>query len=123
MGDIRVDIADQAIGKNMKASIFNLPFKPQTFDTVIVDPPFEYWNRFKWFRNASLLARKRIMASSGLTSVRLKENVWRRSMVYFDKPGTGFLRMYWIFDRTNEAIDARRDPPSGGKVSDSEALK
>ena len=44
-------------------------------------------------------------------------------MVYFDKPGTGFLRMYWIFDRTNEAIDARRDPPSGGKVSDSEALK
>ena len=116
VGDVRVDLSDDATGKNMKASIFDLPFRPQVFDTVIVDPPFEYWNRFKWFRSVSLLARKRVMASSGLTSVRLKESVWKRSLFYFDKPGTGFLRIYWVFDRTNSTVDSwdfRSDDTNG----------
>ena len=38
MGTVTIDLEKQA---DVKASMFNLPIKPASFDTVICDPPWE----------------------------------------------------------------------------------
>ena len=38
LGDVRIDLEKQA---DVKASMHNLPIRPETFDTVVCDPPWE----------------------------------------------------------------------------------
>ncbi len=38
LGDVRIDLEKPA---HVKASMFNLPVKPESFDTVLCDPPWE----------------------------------------------------------------------------------
>ena len=43
----RADI-DPSVNPDIIADLFNFDFKPNSFDVVICDPPFKYYNRFKW---------------------------------------------------------------------------
>jgi SAM-dependent methyltransferase len=38
IGDVRIDLEKKA---DVKASMFNLPIRPESFDTVLCDPPWE----------------------------------------------------------------------------------
>ena len=38
IGDVRIDLHEKA---DVKASMFNLPVRPESFDTVLCDPPWE----------------------------------------------------------------------------------
>ncbi len=49
IGDVRIDIEKSS---DIKASMFNLPIRPESFDTVLCDPPWElpYHKRGKLLR-------------------------------------------------------------------------
>lgn len=111
IGDIKADI-DPKTNRNFTTDLFNLPFKPRTFDTVICDPPYSYYNRFKWFYNLSHIADKRFIIASGLQLLRLGKKNWKRQLFYDSSarsPITGgnriFLKLWWVFDRVNANLD------------------
>jgi hypothetical protein len=104
VGDIRIDI-DPNTTRTMAGDLFRLPFPQQSFDTVICDPPFSYYNRFRWVIKLSHLARKRLILSTSLTEPKLIKREWTRELYYFSSNGgTQFLRLYWIFDRLNQNL-------------------
>ena len=111
VGDIRID-TDPNSNRTEEGDLFNLPFSPLSFDTVICDPPFSYYNRFRWILKLADIARERFLLSSPNISVRLSRRNWRRTLYYSEgnaakghSRGTLFLRMYWCFDRKNHRLD------------------
>ena len=104
VGDIRVDI-DPSTSRTMEGDLFDLPFPNQSFDTVICDPPFSYYSKFRWVIRLSHLARKRLILSTSLIEPKLIKREWERELYYFSSNGgTQFLRLYWVFDRRNQNL-------------------
>jgi len=111
VGDVRVDV-DPESSRTEYGDLFHLKFPPQSFDTVICDPPFSYYNRFKWILPLAHIARKRLLLSSPCISVRLSSSKWKRTLWYSDtvaqkgRPRGGlFLRLYWCFDRRDKSLE------------------
>ena len=55
IGDVRID-TDPTSARTREGNLFSLKFPPQSFDTVIYDPPFRYYNSFKWILNLADIA-------------------------------------------------------------------
>jgi hypothetical protein len=118
VGDVRVDV-DPNTARTMDGDLFRLPFPQQSFDTVICDPPFSYYNKFRWVIKLSHLARKRLILSTSLTEPKLIKREWTRELYYFSSNGgTQFLRLYWIFNRRNQNIEAVSSPDAPDKAED-----
>ncbi len=92
------------------------PFRRQTFDTVICDPPFSYYNKFKWITRLADLARKRFLLSTSANNIYLKESIW--DCAIYAMRDRMFLRLYYCFDRRVKELTSW-DPSALGKVSDS----
>ena len=104
VGTVRVDI-DPNTSRTINGDLFKLPFPEQSFDTVICDPPFSYYSRFRWVIKLSHLARRRLILSTSLTEPKLIRREWTRDLYYFSSNGgTQFLRLYWVFDRRNQNL-------------------
>ncbi len=56
IGDVRVDLYTAC---DVKADFTALPFKGQSFDTVIIDPPWGHWAPF--WTEAARVARRRLV--------------------------------------------------------------
>jgi len=105
-GDIKVDI-DSKLLKRMKkeklieeyivADLRHLPFKPNTFDCIICDPPFSYYNHFDWLLNLWGLTKKRLIISSPPIVFRLP-NVENKELFYIETPSM-FMRLWWVIDK------------------------
>ena len=104
VGEVRVDI-DPKSNRTVEGDLFNLSFKAKSFDTVICDPPFSLYNKFRWIRKLTDLAICRLLLSTPNVSVRLPKRVWKRSLWYEDGHISGFLRTYWCFDRRNYMLE------------------
>lgn len=103
VGDVRVDIDPKAPGLTEVGDLFNLPYGPGEFDTVICDPPFEYFmpavGRSRLFASSlANLPRRRLLLSTNLNILRLKRGIWDRRLFAVDTGGY-FIRLYWVFDR------------------------
>jgi ubiquinone/menaquinone biosynthesis C-methylase UbiE len=113
-GDVKADIDDSLLMKVKKerlddseyvvCDVMNLPFRPRAFDTVVCDPPFSYYNKFKWIHELSKIARKRLILCVPMIDVHIDQDEWDRQLYYV--PSTGImLRLYWIFDRKEKNKD------------------
>lgn len=75
------------------------PFKNGSFDTVVCDPPFSMFNRFRWVIDLAELAKKRYIISHGSHCIRLKR-VWRKTIYATEVDGaSAFLRLWSFFDK------------------------
>jgi|SRR6266487_2116725 len=100
-----VDI-DRTLSPSMLADIFHLPFRRQSFDTIIIDPPYRYFvtgsNRFRWIFAASDIARKRLILSSGQIFIRIPN--FKLVDIIAVIPRTFFVRLWYVYDRINEVL-------------------
>lgn len=107
VGEVRVDI-DPNTNRTQMGDLFDLGFATRSFDTVICDPPFQYFNRFKWLLKLSDIADKRIIVSSDRTNLRktFPHPDWdlRLFVVGLDNFNTLMIRLYWVFDRKDEKL-------------------
>lgn len=106
VGDVRLDI-DPSTNRTEAGDLFNLPFAPLSFDTVICDPPFSYYNRFGWVGNLASIARKRLLLSIDRTIVRLPRAAWSPRFFGFQMQKSAhdsYLRIYYCYDRNNRVV-------------------
>jgi 16S rRNA G966 N2-methylase RsmD len=101
VGSIRVDL-DKTVKPDIVADLKHPPFLPQSFDMVICDPPFNFYNRFKWIRRIEVLAKNRLIFSSPLVSIKLRN--WSKSFHIIETAGKPMLRLFCIFDRENKVL-------------------
>ena len=95
VGDVRIDRRTET-NRTRGGDLFKLDFPPMSFDTVICDPPFEFYNKFDWILRLSDIARKRLLISPDRTTIKLKG--WLPMLYAFtDKM---YLRLYYCFDRS-----------------------
>jgi hypothetical protein len=99
VGDVRID-TDSKTARTIQGDLFNLKYKPGSFDTVICDPPFGYYKDTRWILHLSHIAKKRLLLSSGPVALnnllpRFKANLYALT----SKTNIYYLRLYWIFDR------------------------
>ena len=106
VGDVRID-TDWRSNRTEAGDLFSLTFENQSFDTVICDPPFSYYNRFSWIAKIRDIARKRVLISSPATNIRMmfSRRNWNFALYAVGDHGSPMLRLYWCFDRCNGFIE------------------
>lgn len=103
VGDVRVDI-DPDTNRTDDGDLFDLNYRPLSFDTVICDPPFSYYvtgkNRFRWIGSLRKIARKRILLSSNQVNPTnfFHPQRWDTQLFALIRH-TPYVRFYWRFDR------------------------
>lgn len=105
-GDVLVDVDPKTLRRNkygslndadfVLADIHNLPFRPLCCDTVISDPPFSLYQKFKWILNLKDLARKRVIISHPCTNLKL--HGFQRELFFINSKSI-FLRLWWVYTR------------------------
>ena len=95
-GDVRADIV-RSVKPTIMADVKCLPFRERSFDTVICDPPYNYYNKFHWIFELTKIARKRIILSTPTTLVNLGKG-WFRKIFYIDT-ARHFMRIWQVFTR------------------------
>jgi hypothetical protein len=102
IGDVRADI-DPNVKPDVIANLKDpfKTFKKLQFDTVVCDPPFEYYNKLGWVHNLSKLARKRLILFTPAIPIFLNKSVWKKSYYILEsrKGRIGFMRIVQVFDR------------------------
>jgi hypothetical protein len=102
-GDVRLDILPPPeTTRTEEGDLFNLGYKARSFDTVICDPPFTYYNKRRWvFQLAQIACKRLILSSNQMVGLQLKN--WDRRLFY-DDGGLFFIRLFWVFDRLNHEL-------------------
>jgi len=105
IGDIKVDLFSSNC--DVKADVRKLPFRPLSFDTVICDPPWALYNKFKWVLKLNQLARERLILITPnywlrfpdyqITSVLILENKTNPPNTTFKRCMT--CKICWVYDR------------------------
>ena len=106
VGRIRIDIAE-GTNRTEAGDLFHLSFPSQSFDSVICDAPFSYFNRFDWIADLAKIARKRFILSADRTIIRLPRKDWRVRLFAFQMQRSAhdsYLRLYYVFDRLNGSL-------------------
>ena len=98
VGDVTVDLFEKA---SVKADLKHLPFKKYSFDTVICDPPWKYYNKFRWILHLKDLARRRLVLVTPNIAPNLKGMkesfvIARRNLINF--------KVIVIYDRVDRFI-------------------
>jgi tRNA G10 N-methylase Trm11 len=107
-GDVKADIDAELLRhlKNMRiddaeyvvCDVMHPPFRDDSFDTVICDPPFKFYNKFKWIRQLVDLARKRVILSVPPVNIHLDKTCWEKELYYTETSGI-FIRLWWVFTK------------------------
>lgn len=93
-GHVRIDI-DPTVEPDILCDVNDLPYAKQSFDTVICDPPFSFYNRFKWiYRLADLAKYRLILSAPGGIFPRVKG--FKTEYKATIQRGNLFVR-YWLF--------------------------
>jgi hypothetical protein len=105
-GDVKVDVDLKTLKQNKRGSLTNsdfvladirhLPFIPLCCDTLLSDPPFKLYARFKWILELKDLARKKVIISHPCTNLKL--HGFTREL-YFINSKSIFLRLWWVYTR------------------------
>ena len=105
VGNVRLDITPHT-ERTEEGDLFALDYPPLSFDTVICDPPFSYYNKFKWIYKLAEIPRKRLILSSPNRAVALSSRIWTKDLYWANNPR--WLRTYWVFDRKNNILEVNR---------------
>lgn len=104
VGEIRVD-TDPNTKRTEEGDLFRLRFPARSFVTVICDPPFSYFNRFRWIVELADIADKRLLLAADRTIIRLPKEDWSTRLFAFQSAENGmYLRLYYCFDRLNRSL-------------------
>ena len=99
----RADI-DPSVNPDITADLFNFDFKPNTFDVVICDPPFKYYNRFKWLLSISNIAREYFVICTPVIFYSFK-GFADPEIIASRKKGNFFCRLFFIYKKLNQVLE------------------
>lgn len=98
----RADI-DKTTLPDIIGDIFNPAFKTRSYDVVICDPPFSYFNRFKWLLRISNIADKYLVLSTPNICYSFKG--FSEPEIYAVRTkGRFFLRFLFVYKRLNNSL-------------------
>lgn len=107
VGDVRVD-TDENTNRTEAGDLFDLRFEEASFDTVICDPPFAYYNTFKWCQNLASIATKRLILSIDRSMPFLKRAAWNPQpdlYAFVPEPfKSTYIRLFMVWNRNNELL-------------------
>lgn len=105
-GNVKVDIDKKMLRAQKKSSldpaayviadIHFYPFRPGCCDTLIIDPPFSFYCRFRWILNIKELTRNKLIISHPCTNLKLQG--FRRELFFINSKSL-FLRLWWVYSR------------------------
>ncbi len=112
-GDVKVDVDRGMLLERKKGSLDRSdfvvadvkfpPFRGGCCETLIVDPPFSFFNRFKWLLDLARLSTGKVIVSHPGTNLKLPG--FGRVLFFTNSNGI-FLRLWWVFIKKS----ASRDP-------------
>ncbi len=98
IGDVRVDISSEST-RTMEGDLFKLSelFRPNQFDYVYIDPPFEKYvtgpDRFKWQFDAFKIARKALITRRTKVNVNMPSKYHEYIIAEDSRPSITLLRI------------------------------
>ena len=98
----RVDI-DPSVDPEIISDLMDPKFKPRSYDVVICDPPFSYFNKFKWLLKLSNIADKYFVISTPCIFYSFK-GFSDPEIITTRQKGNLFLRFFFIYKRLNNAL-------------------
>lgn len=115
VGEVRLDLNINT-NRTEPGDLFKLPYTGASFDTVICDPPYSYYNfakyPFAWILRLSDISKRRMLLCAPAININLNRKKWARSLWYTNgipckshPYGTLFLRLYWCFDRLDHILE------------------
>lgn len=111
VGTIKADI-DKQFYPDVIADLLNIDTWPKewtkfSFDTIICDPPFEFYGnqRMKWLLPLAERTKKRLILSTPAYMIYLPKRIWKREF-YLTVNRSNFMIRHWqIFDRLNVSLN------------------
>ena len=106
---LRADL-DPSVNPDITADLF-MPleyFKPSSFDVVICDPPFQYYNKFKWVLEIKDIAAKYFVLCTPCQFYTFK-GFSEPEIIAARGSRTGcsmFLRFFFIYKKLNQVLEA-----------------
>ena len=102
LGDVRVDLL-QGLKPDVIADVYHFPFRRNSFDTVMLDPPFEYYGRFRWLNKFSNIAGKRLILCTPQIAYRFRKFLLKEIIAVVTH--TYYTRLWYIYDRKDFDLD------------------
>ena len=99
---VRADI-DPKVEPQIKADLLNPNFKPYSYDVVICDPPFSFYNKFKWLFALSNIAKEYFVICTPCLFFSFK-GFSDPEIIAIREKGSIFLRFFFIYKRLNQSL-------------------
>jgi hypothetical protein len=99
---IRADI-DPSVNPEIIADLMNPKFKPLSYDVLICDPPFSYYQKFKWLLKLSNIAKEYLVICTPCIFYSFK-GFSDPEIIATRKKGNLFVRFFFIYKRLNHAL-------------------
>ena len=99
----RIDI-EPGVNPNLICDIFHHALIPQSWGTVICDPPFHFFAKWKWINMVADLAEKRFILSTPGTVLPQLKGFKKPKWYAIHTSGNFFIRHFLIFDRVNTKL-------------------
>jgi hypothetical protein len=119
LGDVTIDVI-RSLNPKIMANLYNLPFADKSFDTVICDPPFDYYNtavmrnqnQSKWIQELRRVARKRLILATTLRCIRVGPN-WHVEFFVNRHKATLTMKFWQIFTFQAQELNQSRQAKLG----------
>jgi len=98
-GDVRADL-DREVAPHVVCDMRRLPFKSQSFDTVIADPPYRFYNRPGFLMQLFDIARKRVIVDDLPIDLKPGKN-WTRRWAVLTRDSGFIVKFAAVYDRKN----------------------
>lgn len=96
LGDLRIDISYN-LKPDILADAHYLPLRKLSFDTIVLDPPYSYFNKFRWIHRIADTSKKRIVISAGQVAVRIPH--FKLNEILAVITNTFYVKLWYVFDR------------------------
>ena len=103
IGNVRADINPE-LKPDVICDVKNPPFREGAFDVVLCDPPFSYYNKFKWVNNLSKIARNELILSSPFHVPWIKG--FKKTLYATIQRGNFFVRLWISYQKKNYSLEA-----------------
>lgn len=101
VGDVKIDVMRE-LKPTIVADMHNLPFADKTFNTVICDPPFDYYGSLKWLHELRRLAFRRVIIASNLRRIGLGKG-WKVQFFVSRHKATMMMKFWQVFTYANQS--------------------
>ena len=99
---VRADI-DPNVEPQIIDDLMDPHFKSYSYDVVICDPPFSYYNKFKWLLKLSNIAKEYFVISTPCIFYSFK-GFSDPEIIATRQKGNLFLRFFFIYKRLNQSL-------------------